>query len=88
LWQQPIYLKYSPDLVLLRRGLFSTINHIVTELQVAFLLLLSRNRSCDNRIPFYSQKEIRFLPYYRYLCQVRKVHAPLSVCAYVGNWVF
>jgi hypothetical protein len=34
--EQPIYLKYSPDLVLLRRGLFSTINHIVSELQVAF----------------------------------------------------
>jgi hypothetical protein len=32
----PTYLKYSPDLVLLRRGLFSTINHIVTERQVAF----------------------------------------------------
>ncbi len=56
--------------------------------KLRFLLLLSRNRSCDNRIPFYSQKEIGFLPYYRYLCQVRTVHAPLSVCACVGNWVF
>jgi hypothetical protein len=34
------------------------------------------------------QEEIRFLPHYRYLCQVRTVHAPLSVCACVGNWVF
>jgi hypothetical protein len=34
--EQPTYLKYSPDLVLLHRGLFSTINHIVTERQVAF----------------------------------------------------
>jgi hypothetical protein len=34
--EQPTYLKYSPDLVLLRRGLFSPINHIVTERQVAF----------------------------------------------------
>jgi hypothetical protein len=34
------------------------------------------------------QEEIRFLPHYRYLCQVRTVHAPLCVCACVGNWVF
>jgi hypothetical protein len=34
------------------------------------------------------QEEIRFLPRYLYLCQVRTVHAPLSVCACVGNWVF
>jgi hypothetical protein len=34
--EQPTYLKYSRDLVLLRRGLFSTINYIVTERQVAY----------------------------------------------------